>query len=75
MKARPATTVQRSPADPVMGPIHGGHRAQKLVHQLRKGCAAPDALLDAVLEIQALGDEDILRGWAREIQKLIERTA
>ncbi len=62
-------------ADPVMSTIRGSQDAQRLIFAIREGCAPADALLEGLQGILALGDGERLRGFAREIQKRLERAA
>ena len=60
-------------ADRTMACIRGGTDAQRLLQILRDGMAPADALHDALAQVGATGDADRLRGFARELQKAIER--
>lgn len=60
-------------SDAVMATIHGGQDAQRLLHAVRQGCAPADAILDGLLAVQALNDDERLRGFCRELQKALER--
>ena len=62
-----------SAADTVMSTIRGQNAAQHLMHVIREGCAPADALLDAVQQVRDTDDNDLLRGFMREIQKGMER--
>ena len=53
--------------------IAGGHDAQQLLEALRGGGAPADLLSEALAEVQAHHDADRLRGWARALQKQLER--
>ena len=55
--------------------IAGLHDAERLLHALRGGCAPADLLLEAMLQVQAYGDVERARGWARAVQKQLERAA
>jgi hypothetical protein len=59
-------------ADAVMEAIRGTTVAQKVLHDIRGGCASPDALLDA---IAAAGNGARLRGLVRTVQKALEAKA
>lgn len=65
-----AVPSHRGMADQVMEAIRGQTMASKLLLDLRDGLAHQDALLDA---IRAAGGGDRLRGFARALQKQIER--
>ena len=60
-------------ADAALGAIRGGTAAQKLLHEIRQGIAGPDALHAALLAEVALADDKRLQGFAREVQKALER--
>jgi hypothetical protein len=60
-------------SDAVMANINGQRDAQRLIHAVRQGCAPADALLEGITQVQTLGDADRVRGFVRELQKVIER--
>jgi len=60
-------------ADVVMSSIHGGQDAQRLLATVRDGCAPADALLEALKQVQATDDPVRLQGFARGLQKALER--
>lgn len=62
-------------ADAVMSNITGQRDAQRAIFAIREGCAPADALLDAFEILRGTGDADRLRGFARELQKAIERSS
>ncbi len=64
-----------SSADTAARSVEGCQDAQKLVTQLRTGCALPDALHAALQAIRATGDGEKLRAFTRAIQKCIEGQA
>jgi len=61
-------------ADAAMAAIYGTRDAQKVLFDIRGGCASPDAVLTALEAVLSLDDPERLRGFARELQKAIERT-
>ena len=68
MSADPASLADRT-----MSCIRGGTDAQRLLQILRDGMAPADALHEALAQVGATGDVDRVRGFARELQKTIER--
>lgn len=60
-------------ADAALGAIRGGTAAQKLLHEIRRGIAAPDALHAALRAEVERADDKRLQGFARELQKALER--
>jgi hypothetical protein len=71
--AAPGCGLQLS--DPVMSAVLGSRQADALVLGIRGGCAAPDALHEALQAIVAAGDVDLVRAFARRLQKALERAA
>ena len=71
--AADAGTPHRAMSDQVMENIRGGSVAQKLIFDVRGGNASPDALLDAFTA--ATMTPARRRGFCRELQKVLERTA
>ncbi|OYV00534.1 MAG: hypothetical protein CFE45_08740 [Burkholderiales bacterium PBB5] len=60
-------------ADLVMSAIRGQQDAQRLIHTICDGCAPADALLEGLRQVRDTGDAERLRGFCREVQKLVER--
>ena len=60
-------------AESTISVIRGGLDAQRLVAAICEGCAPANALREGLDEVQAIGDEDRLRGFCRELQKALER--
>jgi len=60
-------------ADAVMANIYGGRDAQQLLQALRDGCAPADLLLEVIDQVLATQDRGRLQGFARELQKRLER--
>jgi hypothetical protein len=61
-------------ADRAMSSIAGTQDAQRVMYQLRE-IAPADLLLLAFQQVQATGDAERMRAFARTIQKRIEGTA
>ncbi len=59
-------------ADPVMSAIRGARAAQDVIRHVQAGCAAPDALHEALLAVVAANDDELLRAFARQLQKALE---
>lgn len=55
--------------------IRGGQDAQHLMHRIRQGVAGPDDLLAAMGETLSSGSAGRCEGFARELQKQLERAA
>lgn len=53
--------------------IRGGQEAQRLIHRIRQGVAGPDDLLSTMREVFATGNAGQCEGFAREVQKQLER--
>lgn len=66
--------MNASPSLAALSHVRGCADAQALLQRLRSGVAQSDALLVDVLEVQATGDRERLAGFARELQKQLERT-
>lgn len=62
-------------ADAVMSNISGQRDAQRLIYTVRQGCAPADALWVSIEKVQATGDAVRVRGFIREVQKSLERSA
>lgn len=62
-------------ADAVMSNIRGMQEAEHLVQGIRDGCASENVLLYVLRQAQATNDAVRLRGFCRELQKAIERSA
>lgn len=60
-------------ADAALASVRGTTAAQRLVHLIRQGHAPSDALHCALQAELVLGDQHRLEGFARELQKTIER--
>jgi hypothetical protein len=58
-----------------MSAISGSHQADALLLAVQGGCAAPDALHQALQAIVAAGDGEAVRAFARRVQKALERAA
>jgi hypothetical protein len=59
--------------DPVLSTIRGAEDAEALILTIQDGCAVPDALHEALQAVVGGGDPDQLRGFARKLQKTLER--
>lgn len=68
----PTAPTHNASTDLVMETVRGGAIGQKLLHDVRGGCAGPDAVLAA---IKGAGDGERLRGLARALQKALEGRA
>lgn len=68
-------TAGASPAlvDVAVATIRGVNDAERLLVVLREGCAPADALLEALQAVLSLEDAERLRGFARQLQKTLER--
>lgn len=73
-RSAPTVPVPRGMSDSVMSNIVGCRDAQHLIFTVRQGCAPADTLLGAFKQVHATGDADRLRGFCREVQKVLERT-
>ena len=62
-------------ADAAMSAIKGCQDTQRLVFALKDGMAPADTLLEGLQAVEAIGDPERLRGFARELQKRLERGA
>jgi hypothetical protein len=62
-------------ADRTMSCIRGGTDAQRLLQVLYAGLAPADALHEALQAELATGDAERLRGFCRQLQKVVERSA
>ncbi len=62
-------------AGAVRSTLDGCLAAQRLVHDLRRGAALPDALHVALQAELLLQDQARLRAFARELQKALERAS
>ena len=60
-------------ADTAVATIKGVQDAQRLLVALRDGLAPADALLEALQAVLSLDDPVRLRGFARQLQKTLER--
>lgn len=65
--------MSASASDAVMATIQGQRDAERLLHAIRQGCAPADALLEGIQQVQQTNDEARMRGFARQLQKDIER--
>jgi len=77
MRTQPPATspgIQIGIADLVMSNINGQRDAQRVIYSIRQGCAPADALHDAFELVRSVGDAVRLQGFARELQKHIERS-
>jgi len=68
-QARPSVDVDGRRA---VASARGASSAQHAIEHLRRGCAAPDALLQSWAGLG--GDLDAQRAFMRQLQKVIERT-
>ena len=55
--------------------IRGCQAAQRLLQRIREGTAHPDESLEAMREAFATGSDAHVSGFAREMQKALERAA
>ena len=60
-------------ADVAVATVRGSEDARRLLLALRDGCAPADALLEALQAVLSLDDAERLRGFARQLQKTLER--
>jgi hypothetical protein len=67
-----ATDVGVATADPIMSAIRGAQAAQTVIETVQLGCAAPDALNGALAVVVAADDPELLRSFARRLQKALE---
>ena len=62
-------------AEAALSTVAGQREAERLLLTLHDGCAPADLLTEALAQVQACGDQHMLRGFLREIQKQLERAA
>ena len=70
--ARDVGAAGKPPADAVMSAVRGAEDAQALISEVQRGCAAPDALHEAVRAVVGASDPVRLRAFARRVQKALE---
>jgi len=60
-------------ADAAMANINGQRDAQQLIFTIREGCAPADLLLEAIGTATEVDHPEYARGFARTLQKALER--
>lgn len=61
--------------DPILSAIRGEEVASAVIRDARSDCAGVDALRDAILAVVGANDPELLRAFARRVQKVLERSA